>query len=241
MSELKKCSKCLDEKSLYDFNKAKNKKYGVSSVCKECHSEYRKNHYLLNKVKVLKQVSVYKKNNPVIIKSHKMNVFSKKAGRSIECKCSNCDNSIFKNKDDFNNINKLMYCSKECKIKNSKSDYYYYLKQVEKRAKKMGREFDLDENFIKDLLEQVQCNKCNVSNIGIKLYNLKDIKSLYNTASLDRINSNKGYTKDNIQWICLGINYMKLDYTNDELHEILELIKDNYTGVAQRQSTSLQN
>jgi hypothetical protein len=49
---------------------------------------------------------------------------------------------------------------------------------------------------------------------------------------LDRIDSKKGYTKDNVQWLALGINYMKLDFEESELHRILKLVKENYTSVA---------
>jgi len=36
----KTCSKCAQEKSLTDFYKDKEGKFGVSSICKECKSKY---------------------------------------------------------------------------------------------------------------------------------------------------------------------------------------------------------
>ena len=36
------------------------------------------------------------------------------------------------------------------------------------------------------------------------------------TASLDRIDSSKGYIKGNVQWVHKNINYMKQEMTNEE-------------------------
>lgn len=35
------------------------------------------------------------------------------------------------------------------------------------------------------------------------------------TASLDRIDSSKGYTKENVQWVHKDINMMKQEYTTE--------------------------
>jgi hypothetical protein len=37
----------------------------------------------------------------------------------------------------------------------------------------------------------------------------------FNTVSLDRIDSSKHYTKDNVQFVCAAVNRMKQDYTED--------------------------
>ena len=46
--------------------------------------------------------------------------------------------------------------------------------------------------------------------------------------SLDRIDSSKGYTKDNIQWIHKDINKMKQTFTNSELINWATLISKKY-------------
>ena len=54
---MKKCIKCNTEKNIDLFNK----KYGKpQSVCKECHSIYRKNHYQLNKEKYINKAKLNK-------------------------------------------------------------------------------------------------------------------------------------------------------------------------------------
>jgi hypothetical protein len=62
MSNLKKCNKCNLEKDEICFSKNKTKKDGLSALCKDCHKNYRRKHYLENKEKVLEQVKLYEKN-----------------------------------------------------------------------------------------------------------------------------------------------------------------------------------
>lgn len=57
---------------------------------------------------------------------------------------------------------------------------------------------------------------CAISGLPIDFYlKMKDIKN--KTASLDRIDSNKGYTIDNIQWVHKHINLMKWDMSDTDL------------------------
>jgi hypothetical protein len=48
------------------------------------------------------------------------------------------------------------------------------------------------------------------------------------TASLDRINSDKGYIKDNIQLVHKDINMMKNDYDQDYFINMCNLISNNF-------------
>jgi hypothetical protein len=47
--------------------------------------------------------------------------------------------------------------------------------------------------------------------------------------SIDRIDSKKGYIKDNIQFVCMAVNQMKSDLTLDELYFFCESILKNKT------------
>ena len=48
-----------------------------------------------------------------------------------------------------------------------------------------------------------------------------------NTVSLDRVDSCKGYMVDNIQLVCVPINEMKLNYTEDQFIELCRLVTHN--------------
>lgn len=52
----------------------------------------------------------------------------------------------------------------------------------------------------------------------------KRTKDGYYTASLDRINNNKGYIKGNIQWVHKDINWMKGTFSQKEFIELCKLV-----------------
>ena len=58
--------------------------------------------------------------------------------------------------------------------------------------------------------------RCALSGEEIKLTNPYRGKDGEQTASLDRIDSKKGYTVENIQWIHKYVNIMKLDFSDEE-------------------------
>lgn len=70
-----------------------------------------------------------------------------------------------------------------------------------------------------------QDGKCNLTNLDLyfaKSY--KELKNRANTASLDRIDSSKGYHLDNIQWVHRDINYMKMSLTQERFIELSRLV-----------------
>jgi hypothetical protein len=62
-----------------------------------------------------------------------------------------------------------------------------------------------------------QDKKCALTGTPIQLNHPK-------TASLDRIDSSKGYTEDNVQWVHLKVNVMKMDLSEKELYNWCEKI-----------------
>ena len=47
------------------------------------------------------------------------------------------------------------------------------------------------------------------------------------TASLDRIDSNKGYIKGNVQWVHKDVNTMKMDHTQEEFIKICTMVANH--------------
>jgi predicted DNA-binding protein YlxM (UPF0122 family) len=68
-----------------------------------------------------------------------------------------------------------------------------------------------------------QNRKCALSGLEIK-FPLFGEKATQQTASLDRINSDFGYTKDNIQWLHKDVNKMKWELSQDRFLELCKLI-----------------
>jgi len=225
----KKCSTCETEKSLDDFSKNKKKKNGVNGTCKSCHSEYRKKKYQENKEKEKAQVNFYRKSNPEkytysSMSQHQKNV---KTGRNMSSSCAVCGEGIFVTKKDLE-FNKDKYCSSVCR-KTTYNDFYdNSLNEFKKRAIIKSLDFDLDKQFLINLLENKQDGKCAITKVPIEMKGKKERAVLYKSASLDRIDSDKGYVKNNVQWVMLGVNYMKLNFPEEDLHKALVLIKENY-------------
>jgi hypothetical protein len=67
-----------------------------------------------------------------------------------------------------------------------------------------------------------QDRKCALSGVELKFAPTRRTMSTHTTASLDRIDSNKDYTIDNVQWIHKDINFMKKDL---EQNEFLDMCK----------------
>lgn len=89
-----------------------------------------------------------------------------------------------------------------------------YITEIKRRAKKRGLEFNITTQQLWDLINQ-QDFKCALTGESITVN--KNWRKYDFTASLDRINSTKGYTLDNIQWVHKRINKLKSNFTEDEL------------------------
>jgi dCMP deaminase len=102
---------------------------------------------------------------------------------------------------------------------NLSGKYWYDIKY---NAKKRGISFSdkLTIKYAWDLFIK-QNKKCALSGLDIELY--PDIKTR-NTASLDRINNSKGYSKCNIQWLHKSVNTLKYKMTNEETIELCRKI-----------------
>lgn len=90
-------------------------------------------------------------------------------------------------------------------------------------AKKRGLNFELTIEFLWDLL--IKQNK-NCAITGMPIF-LSEAKNGNSTASLDRIDSSKHYTKDNVQWVHKDINQMKSNHDKDYFIFLCEKVIEN--------------
>lgn len=102
---------------------------------------------------------------------------------------------------------------------------YRYL-SAKHRAKKKGLEFTITVEFLNDLLIR-QNGKCPY--LGTELTHQYE-GDKYNTISIDRIDSNGGYTEDNVQLISSMVNRIKSVYNTDEFLELIKRIYE-YRGL----------
>lgn len=92
------------------------------------------------------------------------------------------------------------------------------------------RKLEIDVKFIWNLFLK-QERKCALSGIVLtfpKSGNKEDMKA--STASLDRIDSSKGYLKDNVQWVHKDINRMKNVYSQEYFINMCKAVSTTSAG-----------
>lgn len=103
---------------------------------------------------------------------------------------------------------------------------------AQKRALKFNREFSITVQDISRILES-QEGKCAYTKVALdtKPYKTghpltKDAKLC--RASIDRIDSSKGYTPENVQLVCSKVNSMKMDLPHMEFIKMCKAIAQNF-------------
>lgn len=154
----------------------------------------------------------------------------------LKCKCQ-CGNTCYERVDHLRD-GKRKSCPKCTQDVNNKKirpfgemTSYSFI-TLKSRAVERNLEFDLDMEYLHNLFIE-QNRKCALSKMDISI---KKLASGRITASLDRIDSKKGYIKGNVQWLHTRVNIMK-----SNMEEILfinicnlvcknnqELIQDNF-------------
>jgi hypothetical protein len=69
-----------------------------------------------------------------------------------------------------------------------------------------------------------QDKKCWFTGVELVIHN----KYAVNTASLDRINNKKGYSKDNVRWVHKHINMMKRIMSDNDFIEMCNLVSQKH-------------
>lgn len=111
-------------------------------------------------------------------------------------------------------------------IKGTKEVPKTYFTRLQKGAIDRNLEFNIDINYISKLLIE-QDFKCALTGLDIKLgYPARKKENC--TASLDRIDSSKGYIKNNVQWVHKDINWMKYNFSMDKFILYCRLIIEKY-------------
>lgn len=95
------------------------------------------------------------------------------------------------------------------------------IKNIKNSAKLRSLEFSIDAKFLDELFRK-QNGKCALSGISLIMPD-PDQKNEW-TASVDRINSDLGYIKNNVQWVHKKINMMKQDLPEGEFVRFCKLI-----------------
>ena len=78
-------------------------------------------------------------------------------------------------------------------------------KNVKSRSKKLKRDFDLTKEFVENLYEK-QGGKCALTGLVFSDEKYNNCRRRPFAPSLDRIDSKRGYTQDNVRFVCSMVN-----------------------------------
>ena len=123
------------------------------------------------------------------------------------------------------------YC-KECHTKKRKDRYQknpltYILKTAYRALKQRNKKFNIELDFDADYLIELfysQKSLCAIS--GLPMTYIVNQGKISTNVSVDRIDSNKGYSKENIQLVQSIVNIMKTDLDQTEFIQLCKNIID---------------
>lgn len=98
-----------------------------------------------------------------------------------------------------------------------------YWSTIKRNAIKHGKDFTINIKYAWRLFEN-QGRKCALSGLPISF---PDIVRENRTASLDRVDSNKGYIPGNVQWVHKDINWMKQDFDQTYFLDMCDMVFRN--------------
>ena len=92
----------------------------------------------------------------------------------------------------------------------------YYLRQARRTViERISKAKKLSIPFLASLLLKQKC-KCALSGVEMTPDSWK-----MSSISVDRVDSDQGYTEDNVQFVCLCVNFMKNEWKNSDVKEFM--------------------
>lgn len=208
----KTCSKCKESKPLNDENFYINNRKGkkiIPSLCKTC-----------------------KRINPINDEGNVLCMCCKKYLDKNEFKDSflpRLKNRNFKKRHCINCVSQKRKNSRKNQKPNLKSFLHnkFFAATLRTKSKNKNRIFfdiNIDEDYLY-YLYNLQKGKCAIS--GVEMTYIEHNGNIPTNISIDRLNSNLGYIKENVHLVCNIVNIMKNTMTVEELKYWCNLILNN--------------
>jgi hypothetical protein len=122
---------------------------------------------------------------------------------------------------------KCLVCERNSSRYKTRSVVREMLKSARRRSRKEGWEIDINEDFIKSLNER-QEGRCIYTNAVLEWDRIPNQGRIDNRASIDRIDSKKGYTTDNVQLVTDRINWAKGDLAHSKFLELCKTVTERF-------------
>ena len=177
--------------------------------------------------------------------------------KQIELACANCGTTFNKAKKEYDrqvrNGRKpdRFFCSRSCAVyaemsvdpgrytaslkpqkgnqHNRKGVFTYYLRKARQRHKDRWDETNLDEEYLQQLWDH-QGGRCAWTGTEMVPVIKGQVVDYFASASLDRICSDIGYVKGNVQFVLLPLNHAKGNADEDDFRQFLQSINVSLRG-----------
>lgn len=167
--------------------------------------------------------------------------------KKVEFICDYCGNIGTKRSYDYNNNianKKKNFCSRICgarfagKSANSSglnkqstgrpsTEMCIFLQKARRFKVTNGIDFDITIQYLDELWRK-QEGKCIYTGINLTIPKpWRGPTSFIYSASLDRIDSSKGYIQGNVQFVSKAINYMKNTMSDEDTKKLIKLVQSN--------------
>ena len=162
--------------------------------------------------------------------------------------CEKCNKSFYKISKEVQrsiSLGRKQYCSRSCAGKSlgnlahltkinplnashlnsyNRRDEFTGFREHLRRIKYRNKEVDLTLQDLKDVFDS-QNGICCYSKVKLETVPKHGKSNPIYTMSLDRKDSNLGYTKNNIQFISIAMNHLKNNMTESQIQEMLSILK----------------
>lgn len=204
------CGKWLD-KSIDNFKKYSRKTNGLNfhTTCRECEDRIKVNTEWKEGKLLCHICGEYKDISEFTSAGTRHKVRNNKDYRCNNCK-SNQRKKIIENYDDDTKLIKVL----QARWHGAKD-----------RAIRKQLPFDISKQDLL-VLWKLQDGKCALSGLPMT-YELAEGR-VYTNVSIDQIEPSKGYTKENIQLVCMAVNQLKSDFDLNTVLTICKSILENF-------------
>lgn len=157
-----------------------------------------------------------------------------KGKKTYMCECINCGNKGYVSLHTlrYSKSNKCKHCCMQDITKKTNNNIIIPIsvwnRFRENAIRKRKKEFSISKEYGEELYLR-QNGKCALSglDIGFVKRNKNKKSYYYMQASLDRIDSSKGYVEGNVQWVHKDVNMMKWALSQDRFMFLCNLIANN--------------
>jgi hypothetical protein len=220
--ESKKCPRCGETKGRDEFHKDSSRKDGLQAICAECSRKKRREQSRKNAAQIEYPYIEFRVCSTCQEKKHRSEFGKDRYDKyGIRCICLSC--TRIRNRKNYVKYDRPGEEDSRSRLYKATVNgrLVSLLGNAKRRAKLKGLDYDLDLQWLLNLY-QIQNGSCVLTGLPFSFEFNKEFKRQFMpfSPSLDRIDSSKGYTKENTRLVCTAINIAMNHYGEKTFAEV---------------------